>query len=241
MTAVADIASLPDPTTVSGEFYYAILEHSIQYSNGTAWAEAGIFVDDDTIEIDGTSGKLQVKDAGVVATTYAPDHATVGPGSEVALLPPVSGGAPGGPGDDEAWSRGVFELWEQPLDLPALEARVRDPRCGAVVSFVGTTRDTHKGRRVLRLEYEAFEAMTGPEMGRIFADVRAACGEVQGGEPRMLCVHRVGTVEVGEPSEVERPPLSEVKTMIVLSATPSRSSASRSVPTASSMLSIIAA
>lgn len=138
--------------------------------------------------------------AGVLGTAYAPDHATVEPGAEVALLPPVSGGAPGGVADDEAWARGVFELWEKPLDLPALEARVRDPRCGAVVSFVGTTRDTHKGQRVLRLEYEAFEAMTGPEMGRIFADVLAACGEVQGGAPRMLCVHRVGTVAVGEPS-----------------------------------------
>lgn len=138
--------------------------------------------------------------AGVVGTDYAPDHTVIEAGADVALLPPVSGGAPEGSAVDEALARGVFELWEAPLDLPALEARVRDPRCGAVVSFVGTTRDTHRGKRVLRLEYEAFEAMTGPEMARIFEDVRARCGSVEGGEPRMLCVHRVGTVGVGEPS-----------------------------------------
>ena len=92
--------------------------------------------------------------------------------------------------------------WPVTVELPdgPHQARVRDPRCGAVVSFVGTTRDTHRGKRVLRLEYEAFEAMTGPEMARIFEDVRARCGSVEGGEPRMLCVHRVGTVGVGEPS-----------------------------------------
>lgn len=71
ITPVADIASLPDPTTVSGEFYYAILERSIQYSNGTAWAEAGILVDGVTLEIDGTSGELQVIDGGIDLTQLA--------------------------------------------------------------------------------------------------------------------------------------------------------------------------
>ena len=57
---------------------------------------------------------------------------------------------------------------------------------------------------MLRLEYEAFESMTGPEMARIFARCRERFGDVDGTAPqralRMLCVHRTGFVEVGESS-----------------------------------------
>jgi molybdopterin synthase catalytic subunit len=57
---------------------------------------------------------------------------------------------------------------------------------------------------VLRLEYEAFEAMAGPEMARIFARCRERFGDPSGAHPqralRMLCVHRTGSVAVGEVS-----------------------------------------
>ena len=72
---------------------------------------------------------------------------------------------------------------------------------GALATFLGTTRDTNRGQRVRRLEYEAFEAMTGPEMARIFDDCRALLGEAGAGS-RMLVAHRVGVVPVGEPSVV---------------------------------------
>ena len=72
------------------------------------------------------------------------------------------------------------------------------------MTFTGTTRDTNRGLDVVRLDYEAFERMTGPEMVRIFEECRAAHSSPD--DParalRMLCVHRVGTVEVGEPSIV---------------------------------------
>ena len=72
--------------------------------------------------------------------------------------------------------------------------------------FTGTTRDTNRGQEVVRLDYEAFHAMAGPEMSRIFEDCAAAQARVGGGDPRldlrMLCVHRTGTVGVGEPSVV---------------------------------------
>jgi molybdopterin synthase catalytic subunit len=69
------------------------------------------------------------------------------------------------------------------------------------------TRDRNRGEDVAKLDYEAFEAMTGPEMGRIFARCRADFGpESQAGdteyELRMLCVHRTGVVPVGQPSVV---------------------------------------
>ena len=71
------------------------------------------------------------------------------------------------------------------------------------MTFTGTTRNTNRGQDVVRLDYEAFEPMTGPEMERIFEECRAVHG---GPDParrlRMLCVHRIGTVGVGEPSVV---------------------------------------
>lgn len=142
--------------------------------------------------------------AGVVGTAYARGDTVLRPGDEVALLPPVSGGAPG-PDDD--LERGVFELAAEPLDVAALQARVAHPSCGAIVLFTGTTREHNRGQDVVRLDYEAFHAMAGPEMGRIFDECRSAHGPASAqGDPRralrMLCVHRTGTVGVGEPSVV---------------------------------------
>ncbi len=135
--------------------------------------------------------------AGVVGTTYARDDVRVRAGDEVSLLPPVSGGARD---DDADLARGVFLLQSSPLEVQHLFERVVHPSCGGVALFVGTTRERNRDRDVVRLEYEAFEAMTGPEMARIFARCREALGTQ---EPlRMLCAHRVGVVEIGEPSVV---------------------------------------
>jgi len=98
-----------------------------------------------------------------------------------------------GPVDDR------FELCPEPLDTAALEQCLSDPACGARVCFTGTTRGHNRGKSVLRLEYQAFERMTGPQMQLIFARCRAQLGDAQA-QIRMLVAHRVGTVGVGEPS-----------------------------------------
>ncbi|MDP6540167.1 MAG: molybdenum cofactor biosynthesis protein MoaE [Planctomycetota bacterium] len=145
--------------------------------------------------------------AGVIGTEYVPDATELEPGVRVALLPPVSGGAPT---EDELLSAGVFELCAEPLDPESLRRRVAHPSCGAVVVFCGDVRDRNLGREVERLEYEAFERMAGPQMERIFA----ACREHGGASDpaaddgaseralRMVCVHRTGPVEIGETSVV---------------------------------------
>lgn len=140
--------------------------------------------------------------AGVVGTAYAPDAHVLRAGDDVSLLPPVSGGAPAA---DERLARGVFELSVQRLDASAAQARVAHPSCGAIALFTGTTRDENRGQIVVQLEYEAFEAMTGPEMDRIFERCRAGVLRDPAGNvapARMLVQHRVGTVLVGEPSVV---------------------------------------
>lgn len=135
---------------------------------------------------------------GVLGTSYVRDDTTLHDGDVVSLLPPVSGGEHDG-GED--YSRGVFELSAAPLDGATAAQRVLAPSCGALCSFVGVTREHSRGQRVLRLEYEAFEAMTGPEMARIFARCRAELGADEDARAlRMLCQHRTGVVGVGEPS-----------------------------------------
>lgn len=53
----------------------------------------------------------------------------------------------------------MAELVTDPIDVAALLARAARPDCGAVALFLGTTRDHHEGRRVVRLSYEAYPAM----------------------------------------------------------------------------------
>lgn len=138
--------------------------------------------------------------SGVVGTEYVPDEHVLRAGDEVALLPPVSGG------QNEDLSAGVFELAREPLDVEGCRRRVEHESCGAVVVFCGNVRDSNRGSEVERIDYEAFEAMAGPEMGRVFARCVEAHGDPTGERPeralRMLCVHRQGAVGVGEPSVV---------------------------------------
>jgi molybdopterin synthase catalytic subunit len=89
----------------------------------------------------------------------------------------------------------VFRIVRRRIDLAALDRAVRDPRAGAVVTFVGTTRNENAGRRVRRLEYEAFASMAASEMRRL------------GGEAvrrwklrKVAMAHRIGVVPVGEAS-----------------------------------------
>ncbi len=114
---------------------------------------------------------------------YAPRSEPIREGDEVALIPPVSGGA-----DDPV--RAV-RVTEEPLDLAALAAAVRDPRAGAVVLFEGVTRE------VPELDYEAYAEMAAERIRAIGGEEAARHG---------LCAvaieHRTGTVPLGEPSVI---------------------------------------
>ncbi|MBF6560564.1 MAG: molybdenum cofactor biosynthesis protein MoaE [Candidatus Binataceae bacterium] len=107
---------------------------------------------------------------------------------EVAFIPPVSGGA------DAPWV-GPVAIGREVIDVAALERAVADAAAGATVTFAGTTRIGNAGRRVLRLEYEAYEAMALSEMRKLAQEAGARFKIV-----RIAIRHRVGVVEIGETS-----------------------------------------
>lgn len=113
---------------------------------------------------------------------YADETRTLQAGDELALIPPVSGGA-------ERTEVIHARLSAKPLLLDPLVAFVRDPRAGAVVTFAGVTRE------VPALEYEAYEEMAVAQMTAILERAIDRHG---------LCAaaveHRTGTVALSEPS-----------------------------------------
>lgn len=87
------------------------------------------------------------------------------------------------------------ELTHEPIDPSALAGRVRDRATGATAIFLGTVRDEHHGRPVLRLDYEAYAPMALREMRRIAEELRERFPA-----RRVAIVHRLGTLEIGEAS-----------------------------------------
>ncbi|MFO7246463.1 MAG: molybdenum cofactor biosynthesis protein MoaE [Thermaerobacter sp.] len=155
---------------------------------------------------------------------YVQGDAPVGDGDEVALLPPVSGGAGEGGGDpaaDPAVTRpaqpgaapaaaggaapgllaeadgGRFVVTTGPLSLDAAASLVSHPSAGAVCVFTGTVRGITGDHETSYLTYDAYGPMAVAEMQRI-------AGEIQRRWPgtRVAIHHRVGRVDVGETSVV---------------------------------------
>ena len=85
----------------------------------------------------------------------------------------------------------------EPLDPEAVTATVRRESNGAVVTFLGTTRNETGGHRVLYLEYEAYEGMAGKMMTRIAGEVSERWGIAD-----VSIAHRFGRLQPGEVSMV---------------------------------------
>ncbi|HEX8353278.1 MAG TPA: molybdenum cofactor biosynthesis protein MoaE [Pyrinomonadaceae bacterium] len=116
-------------------------------------------------------------------------------GDELALFPPVSGGAEP-PADDED-AQDFFELTAEAIDVGAVARRVVPRRCGATVTLDGYAREWTRGRRTLRLVYEAYAPMALAEMRRLGAEARRRFDVAHIG-----IVHRTGLTEIGETSVV---------------------------------------
>lgn len=107
-------------------------------------------------------------------------------GDEIALFPPVSGGANEYPE--------IFRVADRPIDLNELVASVTLPSTGAVCTFTGTVRGVSRDHQTLQLHYEAYTPMAEAKMKQVADEIRARWSDVQG----IAIVQRVGRLEVGE-------------------------------------------
>lgn len=88
-------------------------------------------------------------------------------------------------------------LTESPLDVNAAFAFVTEPGTGATSIFVGTTRDNFEGKKVVKLEYEAYESMALKELNKLCTSVRENFSV-----NKILVHHRLGEVKVTEASVI---------------------------------------
>jgi molybdopterin synthase catalytic subunit len=114
---------------------------------------------------------------------YADSDRELMDGDEVALIPPVSGGA--------------FRLSAEPLSLDAVVNEVRSDRAGAIATFTGTTRMQSRDRSVLHLDYEAYEEMAEQVMAEIAEELKNRYDLCE-----IAIHHRTGRVDIGEASVV---------------------------------------
>jgi molybdopterin synthase catalytic subunit len=103
-------------------------------------------------------------------------------GDEVALFPPVSGGA------------GYVGITHDPLDVETIIQSAIRPDTGAVATFVGSVRNVSHGKEVLYLEYEAYEPMALAMLRQIVAEIQTRWPRVA----EVAIVQRIGRLEVGE-------------------------------------------
>jgi len=86
-----------------------------------------------------------------------------------------------------------INITEQPLNMQECINRVMSPDCGGIDVFIGTVRNTTKGKAVVRLEFEAYESMAMKEMEKIAAEMKTKWPV-----HKILMHHRVGVLQVGE-------------------------------------------
>lgn len=117
---------------------------------------------------------------------FASSDASVPDGAEVALIPPVSGG-----------SGARFQILSTPLRLEDAVALVKGDAFGGLVTFTGAVRDNTRGRRVTRLEYEAYAPMAVKKLQEIADEAKAQWPDV-----RIAVLHRIGVLAPGDAAVV---------------------------------------
>jgi len=126
---------------------------------------------------------------------YAGPDKKLSADDEVALLPPVSGGAPDAAGEQPAGHRGYALIVREIIDTQRTVAGIKRGEDGATVVFEGVVRNQTRGRNTLYLDYEAYEEMALEQLESL-ADQALQRFQIRD----VAIVHRLGRLEIGETS-----------------------------------------
>lgn len=143
------------------------------------------------LSLKGTFGSIAIS----INQQYAQPGDRLRAGDEVALLPPVSGGAISASDLARATEPAHVAIVHHQIDTAAALEKVKQPEDGAVVVFEGIVRNHSRGRRTLFLEYEAYEPMALKEMESL-AEQAHSRFQVRD----VAIVHRLGRLKIGETS-----------------------------------------
>ena len=114
---------------------------------------------------------------------FASPQTILQPGDELALIPPVQGGAP------------QVLVTESPIDFQRAIDSVTDSTIGATVLFLGTVRNHNRGKEVESLHYEAYVPMVEKQLSKIVAKI-----EKEHDGTRLYIAHRYGNLGIGDVS-----------------------------------------
>jgi len=166
--------------------YFAVFREQLGRDDDVLEVAAGARVRDAIAQlaarhaaIERLRGKFRI----AVNQDFCPDDHELADGDELALIPPVAGGAD---------ARHV-QLLASPLSIDRCVAAVSGPGMGGIVTFIGMVRRDSRGTLVDHLEYEAYGAMATREMARLCDEIEA---EIAG--TRLAVEHRTGRLEIGE-------------------------------------------
>jgi MoaE-MoaD fusion protein len=130
---------------------------------------------------------------------YASPDTKLQSGDQIALLPPVSGGAPEAVGETPAGQparlRRCASIIRDAIDIQRTLTALKRGEDGAAVVFEGVVRNQTRGRKTLYLDYEAYEEMALQQM-----EALAEQALKQFAIRDVALVHRLGRLEIGETS-----------------------------------------
>jgi len=173
--------------------YFALLRDRLRRSEESLSLPAGAQVRD-ALKIlasrEEVIGAIEKNLLLAVNQTLVPADFPLSDGDELALLPPVAGGASA---DSPPSSRPRCRISHEPLQANEALATVSGPGQGGVVLFIGLVRDHNQGKQVVRLDYEAYDSMAVRSMATICEQIEA---ETPGA--KLCIIHRVGSLAIGD-------------------------------------------